>query len=115
MFFAVVQVASKWDCPIDEASRRIMNMALSGWKLKYAGYLTALSEFCADRGQPFQTTCITMRNWLVMHEQGMEEDLSDLDLQARFEMILDALQEKKKHGEKADLAAILAEDDEKPW
>ena len=45
----------------------------------------------------------------------MEETLSDPDVQARLEMILDALREKHRAGEKANLAAILAEDDEEPY
>ena len=45
----------------------------------------------------------------------MEEALSDPDVQARLEMILDALREKHRSGEKVDLATILVEDDEEPY
>lgn len=108
---AIVQIATKWGIPIEEAARRIMVMALSGWKLKFAGYLTQLSDFCKEPYDTFQATCLTLRNWLVQHEKGMEEALSDPDVQARLEMILDALKEKRRAGAKADLNEILAEDD----
>jgi len=109
---AVIQIATKWGLPIEEAARRIMVMALSGWKLKFAGHLAQLSEFTGhDGNDAFQSCCITLRNWLNLHEKGMEEALSDPDVQARLDMILDTLREKKKSGEKADLSAILAEDD----
>ncbi|MCH7572475.1 MAG: hypothetical protein IH891_06115, partial [Planctomycetes bacterium] len=85
------------------------------WKLKFGGFLSELSAFSKDKIDPFQSACLTVRNWLIQHEHGMEETLSDPDVQARLEMILDALREKHRAGEKANLAAILAEDDEEPY
>lgn len=108
---AIIQIATKWGISIEEAARRITVMALSGWKLKFAGYLTQLCDFSHDKVDPFQATCLTLRNWLVQHEKGMEEALSDPDVQARLEMILDTLREKRGDGEIADLNDILAEDD----
>ncbi|MCZ6837294.1 MAG: hypothetical protein O7G85_16080 [Planctomycetota bacterium] len=108
---AIVQIAIKWELTVEEASRRIMVMSLSGWKLKFSSYMTELSVFCSDQVDPFQSTCIVMRNWLVQHEKGMEEAFSDPDVLARLEMILDALQEKRSGGQKADLNEILAEDE----
>jgi hypothetical protein len=108
---AIVQIAIKWQLSVEESSRRIMVMALSGWKLKFAGYMTEIAAFSKDPCDPFQSTCLTMRNWLVQHEKGMEEALSDPDVLARLEMILDALQEKRSSGQKAELNEILAEDD----
>ncbi len=35
VYSAMVQIAKKWKCPIDEASRRIMILSLTGWKLKF--------------------------------------------------------------------------------
>ena len=115
VYEAIVQIAKKWKCPVGEAARRIMILGLSGWKLKYGGFLSDLSVFSKDKIDPFQASCLTVRNWLIQHEHGMEEALNDPDVQARLEMILDALREKKKDGEKADLATILAEDDDRPY
>ena len=112
---SIEQIARKWKCPIGEAARRIMILSLSGWKLKFGGFLSSLSVFSRDKIDPFQSTCLTVRNWLIQHEHGMEEALSDPDVQARLEMILDALREKRKTGQKVDLATILAEDDEEPY
>ena len=108
---AIAQISTRWGRSADETGRRIMVMALSGWKLKYAGFLTHLSAFCRDDEDAFQSTCITVRNWLNLHERGMEEDFSDDDVTARLEFILDALREKRKGGERADLNEILSEDD----
>ncbi len=115
VYSAIVQIAKKWKCPTGEASRRIMILSVTGWKLKFGGFLSELSVFSKDKIDPFQASCLTVRNWLIQHEHGMEETLSDPDVQARLEMILDALREKKKDGEKADLATILTEDDDKPY
>ena len=109
---AIAQIAAKWGVSVEESARRITIMALSGWKLKFAGHLTQLSRFCCDQEDTFQSTCITVRNWLNLHERGMEEELSDEDIVTRLEFILDALQEKRKHGERADLNEILVEDDD---
>lgn len=109
---AIAQIAAKWGLSVGETTRRITVMALSGWKLKFASHLAQLSRFCRDQEDDFQSTCITTRNWLNLHERGMEEELSDEDIVTRLEFILDALQEKRKHGETADLNEILAEDDD---
>lgn len=115
VYSSIEQIARKWKCPVGEAARRIMILNLCGWKLKFGGFLSALSVFSRDKIDPFQASCLTVRNWLIQHEHGMEETLSDPDVQARLEMILDALREKHRAGEKANLAAILAEDDEEPY
>ena len=115
VYSSIEQIARKWKCPVGEAARRIMILSLSGWKLKFGGFLSALSVFSRDKSDPFQASCLTVRNWLIQHEHGMEEALSDPDVQARLEMILDALREKHRSGEKADLASILVEDDEEPY
>ncbi len=112
---AIAQIATKWGLSTEETSRRIMVMSLSGWKLKYAGFLTQLSVFCADESDQFQSTCITVRNWLNLHERGMEEDFSDEDVTTRLEFVLDSLREKRGSGEKADLNVILAEDATDDW
>ena len=112
---AIAQIATKWGLTTEETSRRIMVMSLSGWKLKYAGFLTNLSAFCADDTDAFQSTCITVRNWLNLHERGMEEDFSDSDVTTRLEFVLDTLREKRAAGEKADLNKILEEDAQDDW
>lgn len=112
---SIERIARKWKCPIGEAARRLMILSLCGWKLKFGGFLSALSVYSRDKTDPFQASCLTVRNWLIQHEHGMEETLSDPDVQARLEMILDALREKRKRGVRVDLATILAEDDDEPY
>ena len=112
LWSAVEKVARRWGCSTDTAAQRVLVLALSGWKLKHEDLILEISRFVDPEESAFQRTCLLLRTWMSTWRAATGESLSDTDVSARLEMILDTLRDRDAAGESTDLAELLADDTE---
>jgi hypothetical protein len=110
LWSAIGKVARRWNCTTDSAAERVVVLAMSGWKLKHHDLILEISRFLAPPEGAFQRACLLLRTWMSTWRAATGETLSDSDVTARLEMILDTLRDRDAAGETTDLAELLAAD-----
>lgn len=107
LWAALSKLSKTWACSVDTAAQRALILALTGWKLKFERRIAELSRFVGDPQDPFLRTCLLLRA-RFLQEEG--EPLSDGDLTASLEMLLEELRERHTDGGDARLTTLLDEE-----
>jgi len=106
---ALERLAQRWRCGTERAAQRILVMSLTGWKPHYAELIDQLSRFVPGHDDPFQRTCLMLRNHFDKAEVELGEAVRECDRIAWLETLLESLTERRKEGESAVLAELLAD------
>lgn len=103
------QLGQRWRCGTDRAAERIIVLALTGWRPKYADILERLSLFVPGQENPLPRTCLMLRHHFDAAEVQLGEPVKECDREAWLETLLETLHERRKDGQPARLSDLLAD------
>ncbi|MHC4949090.1 MAG: hypothetical protein ACYTG1_12680 [Planctomycetota bacterium] len=105
----IERLGQRWRCSTEIAAQRIIVMSLTGWPVRYADLLGALSRFVPGQDDPFRRTCQLLCSHFDTAEVQLGEAVKECDRVAWLETLLETLKERKMDGDRAVLSDVLAD------